>query len=685
MRSRLVAGLVAVSLAAAAPGSVLPARAHGGQYRGPAGEVPPDSRQPEDPPPPDDGGTPTPPDTGGDGTPTPPDDGGEGTPTPPDGGTPTPPDGGTGGVPQPPGTGTGGTRTGRLPAKKGPSFDSWLFWWNYNKDALLDLRRVLRTGRTASASGIGEAADVGAPGIEEDVDVTARLVEARVVPILLASARDDGLDFDIQSAAALGLAKIGRREATPLLMAQADNEGSPPRHRVVEESAALALGLLQDRSPAVRAFLGRIALDRGAKTRTRCFAAFALGLLGGPDAAPADRAESLAFLKALATDEGEADRNLAAAAFVGIGLLGEPAALPELLGWVREERAGANRLDDLRLSFAVAALGKIGRPGLAGPASREVVDALEERLTRKDRMTRYAAVIALGQVAPAADEALRADIAAGLASLARGGGRGGADAQTVHFALVSLGRVAAVSAPGSKSRARCIAALREALDGRPGARNFAALGLGLAGMGRDAGDRADLVDPVRQALAGSKGDVESRGAFCIALGLLGDPVAAPQLRAILDDRGNDPSLRGKAALALGLLGDRGATEPVRRALLEKESRDLRVDASIAAALLRDREAVPALVGILRDPKSSQTIRGSVAAALGPIGDARSVEPLAEILQDARKEYPALTRALAAVALGQIGDRRDLAVLARLSTDVNYRAYFDALGEVLTIL
>jgi HEAT repeat protein len=683
MRSRLVAGLVVVSLVAAAPGSVLPARAHGGQYRGPAGEVPPESRQPEDPPPPNDGGTPTPPDIGG-GTPTPPPDEGGGTPTPPPGGTPDP-TGGGGGVPQPPGTGGAGTRTGRLPTRKGPSFDSWLFWWNYNRDAILDLRRALRSGRDASSGGLGEAADLGASGVEEDADVTARTVEARVVPLLLACARDDALDFDIQSAAVLGLAKIGRREAEPLLMAQAANATSPPRHRVVEESAALALGLLQDRSPAVRAFLGRVALDRGAKTRTRCFAAFALGLLGGPDAAPTDRAESLAFLTTLATDAGEADRSLAAAAFVGIGLLGEPAALPDLLRWVREEKAGANRLDDLRLSFAVAALGKIGRPGLAGSASREVVDALVERLSRRDRMTRYAAVIALGQVAPAADEALRADIAAGLASLAKGGGRGGVDAQTVHFALVSLGRVAAASDPGTRSRARCLAALREALEGRSGARNFAALGIGLAGMGRDAGDRAELVESVRQALAGAKGDVESRGAFCIALGLLGDPVAAPQLRGILSDRGNDPSLRGKAALALGLLGDRGATEAVRRALLEKESRDLRVDAAIAAALLRDREAVPTLVGILRDPQSSQTIRGSVAAALGPIGDARSVEPLAEILQDARKEYPALSRALAAVALGQIGDRRDLAVLARLSTDVNYRAYFDALGEVLTIL
>ena len=43
------------------------------------------------------------------------------------------------------------------------------------------------------------------------------------------------------------------------------------------------------------------------------------------------------------------------------------------------------------------------------------------------------------------------------------------------------------------------------------------------------------------------------------------------------------------------------------------------------------------------------------------------------------------KTLAAVALGQIGDRSDFPVLSRISEDVNYRAYYDALGEVLSIL
>jgi HEAT repeat protein len=110
-----------------------------------------------------------------------------------------------------------------------------------------------------------------------------------------------------------------------------------------------------------------------------------------------------------------------------------------------------------------------------------------------------------------------------------------------------------------------------------------------------------------------------------------------------------------------------------------------VDAATGAALLGDSGAVPVLLEILGDLKSSQFVLGSVALALGRIRDARAVEPLAAILEDPGNRYPDLTRALAAVALGQIGDRDGAPVLSRISTDVNYRAYYDAIGEVLTIL
>ena len=50
-----VAALAAIT---SAPGLVANAFAHGGTYRGPAGEIPEKSRDPHDPPPPPDGGGP---------------------------------------------------------------------------------------------------------------------------------------------------------------------------------------------------------------------------------------------------------------------------------------------------------------------------------------------------------------------------------------------------------------------------------------------------------------------------------------------------------------------------------------------------------------------------------------------------------------------------------------------------
>jgi HEAT repeat protein len=374
-------------------------------------------------------------------------------------------------------------------------------------------------------------------------------------------------------------------------------------------------------------------------------------------------------------------------ALVAVGLLGDRAAVPELLTWLNEEKAGANKLPDLQLSYVAAALGKIGQPGLSGPDSREVVDALKDQLNKKNRMARYSSVIALGQVAPQADEKIQKDCVMMLTQVIKSDGKATSDTQTVNFALASLGRIAGAPSCPEAVRRKAIDALGdEFMDGKKTlTKSFAALGLGIAGMSLNESEKAGLAEKISQVLAKSSGDVEQRGAFVIALGLLKDIRSAPLLQSLLAEKGLDKQLRGTAAVALGLIGDSSAIEPVRKVLKEKEDQKLRVDAAIAAGLLKDNQAVGVLVEILQDPKSSQFILGSVAQALGQIGDQRAIEPLAQILKDEKNQYPDLTRALAAVALGQIGDKNDVPVMARLSRDVNYRAYYEAIGEVLTIL
>jgi len=171
----------------------------------------------------------------------------------------------------------------------------------------------------------------------------------------------------------------------------------------------------------------------------------------------------------------------------------------------------------------------------------------------------------------------------------------------------------------------------------------------------------------------------------IALGLLKDIQSAGQLQDILLQNDRDPALRGLAAVALGLIGEPGAIDPIRKVLQERTEEKLRVEAAVALGLLRDRGAVKILVDILEDDKSSQFVLGSVTQALGQIGNHDAITPLVGVLEDPKKQYSNLTRALAAVALGQMGDTHDYPVLSRLSKDVNYRAYFNAIGEVLTIL
>ncbi len=226
-------------------------------------------------------------------------------------------------------------------------------------------------------------------------------------------------------------------------------------------------------------------------------------------------------------------------------------------------------------------------------------------------------------------------------------------------------------------------------------RPFAALGLGLAGLGTRDGGRPPAALRYRLAriifddLRPLQGDEVTLGAHALALGMLGDrrPETVELLVRILEDRGLDRNLRGKAALALGLIGDPAAREPIRRTLREREDRALRVDTATAAGLLGDSGAVPLLVRVLNDRKASQFTLGSTVLALGRIGDVHAVRALLEILEPGRKNgtFPDLTRALAVIAVGQITDRRPLRVLHRISRDVNYRALVPALEEVLTIL
>ncbi|MHC4820535.1 MAG: HEAT repeat domain-containing protein, partial [Planctomycetota bacterium] len=512
-RHRTVPALLAFSAAllVSAPSAL----GHGGQYRGPHGEVPPDSRQPEDPPPPDSGpGTPTPPDPGAP-TPTPPEND-PGTPTPPDDGQPpkdgTPPTSGeTPGPsgPKPPGTKTGGKR----PARRGPSYESWQFWWNYNKDALLDLRARLRA-QVAVSGDFGEFAGASSTNKGEAEDVTARALEGSVIPMLRELASDGEVHTDIQSAAILALAKMGRNEMLPTFQSLATGQSRSIRGpKIIEESSALALGLLQHRMDAVRDFLIELAGNQDAKTRTRSFALYSLGLLR-PDGAPAGTcAVEIDAMSALAVDSG-VPGDVRLAAIASMGLTEDPAAVAVLLPWLRSERAGGRSLQDLDLSVVASALGRIGTVRLDDETADEVVDALRDQFKRRNRLTRSSAAIALGRKGMVSDTRHRAEIRSVLAQVARGDLRR-VQRQDTQFAAISLGRLAADSL--DKSGRKALSTLMRLLEDRhAGTRSFAALGLALGVKDGTEEHRAVAGERILFHLSRDRGGMERRGALVIS-------------------------------------------------------------------------------------------------------------------------------------------------------------------------
>ena len=207
---RLLLGLVVLALMAGT------GFAHGGNYRGPAGEVPPNMRKPEDPPPPNDQGTPTPPPEENPGTPTPPDNPNPGRPAP--GGPPGSDD--NGGprpvAPRAPGADNGGpgtaTQGGRRPGGPPPTtFDAWDFWWGYNKEHLLNLKARLKEGEAGAGTeggilGLGKTHSGSTGGTQAPTDLA---IQNTIIPALERVLDDLKQHFDIRAGAVIALGKVG--------------------------------------------------------------------------------------------------------------------------------------------------------------------------------------------------------------------------------------------------------------------------------------------------------------------------------------------------------------------------------------------------------------------------------------------------------------------------------------------
>ena len=117
-----------------------------------------------------------------------------------------------------------------------------------------------------------------------------------------------------------------------------------------------------------------------------------------------------------------------------------------------------------------------------------------------------------------------------------------------------------------------------------------------------------------------------------------------------------------------------------RAVMQASERRPQVllQSSRALGLLRDGTVVAELCRQIQGSSHGLARLAALAAALGQIGDRRSLEPL--LMMSSEPSLTPLTRAFAVVALGSICDKAPLPWNAAYASTTNYRAATDTLTD-----
>jgi HEAT repeat protein len=677
--------------------------APGGRYHGP-GDTTPSSPGPSGPSAP----TPSSPSPGGpttggtagpSGSPAAPSTGGPAGPSAP---APSAPAGGgpaTGGpsspsAPAPAGARgpvTGGARG--LPLEN--DFNTWDYWWEYNKNRFLMLRDVeARTVQTGS-----DDFYLG-PTRRNTTDVLRPTAEQTVQIVLPALKRaiDGTTNRDIATACIVAMAKIGSDHPEFHLV-----DVFVPRLRVgdqeVRETAALALGLMSRNDTRSLPLLEGLALDAGAgrsayggpvDNRTRAFATYGLGLTAHGAVAVASKQRVFEILRQLVEGDG-VDRNVKVAAIASLGLLAPNArtydgrklrdeALAVLGRWFERDLGAGDELVQAHCPTAIAKLLARGDAASARWCDRFASAlAVDKSVRRRGNAIAQSCALALGQLAEPVPNASSPDHSDALLEASRSH----PDALTRYFALIALGQIG--------GQDNCGALLKE--FGRPGAglrRPWCALALGLlvhdqrerqARGERGVAPDQFVVSTLHDALCSAK-EPGLVGALGIALGLCGATEAAPVMRERLLDGVAKEQMAGYLCIGLALMQEKGAVEDIRKVMATAQRRsELLVQAAIALGRLGDREAAELMVERMTGDRANLVQLAAFATALSQIGDRRSIEPLVRMLHD--DKAGALARAFAAAALGGISDWRRLPWNTPIGADINYRAAVETLTNTQT--
>jgi HEAT repeat protein len=466
-----------------------------------------------------------------------------------------------------------------------------------------------------------------------------------VRPLIKALSGHGPFSYDPWVPAANALVKIGPRAVEPLIRAMGDKGG---RIRAAAASVLGWLGNLRAIEPLIKA----LSDEEG---QVRYSASTALGTLG-------DERAVEPLIKAL-SDQYNAACSAAARA---LGEFGDPRAVEPLIRVLRERQpcdyAGAPSDSVYACGAAAEALGRIG--------DKRAVEPLIKALHASYFHIRTEAAEALGRIGdPRGIEPL-------ICLLIY---------DDKHFQAGDLSRVANVAAEALvKIGPHSAESLTKVLGN---------------GSGRIRRTVAEVLAKIGESTW--QDIVKGEGEDWLRLGACDDPRGFELLIRAFSDR--DSSTREAVAVALGRLGDKRAVDPLIRTLGDGFSGDVRKAAATALAAIGEpkwQEIVKGDIedferlGACGDPRAFESVlnalncrgypvKGTVARALGSLGDTRAVEPLIDVLCRPPEDcYEADACIAAAEALGVLGGSCAIEALADALSSARWQSIRLAAAEAL---
>lgn len=563
------------------------------------------------------------------------------------------------------------TPTGGTKPRKGPAQDAgtWEIWWELNRVEFFPRRFV----RPEITSHNGELIPAGPQQLHPN-----RVAE-KLWPALL-KLKDHKHVF-VQEAALISIGRTAadeaqRAEARTILQAKLKH-----RNRLIARSAALGLFYVADESSVLPMY--QVASNEKTDEDVRAFLALTLTNLEHPMAT--------GLLQNLA-DTRKGYYELVSAALMGLGYNGaatKDAAIPAFL------REIAFSKKNVRKEFRALAIESFGRIG-----TLEGVPTLLKALQDRDTHVRRSAAIALGVLdyrteaerkieaiqAPYDEylnvqitdedrtrvETLRAEIPAqrkAMVKTVKGATKklGEAmsrdnDAFVRRMCAISLGRI-----HKQNPQPLAIRHLRAAIKkNRVGMREYALLALAI---GNGTGAREIAIEKSRDR------NPSTRGAACIALGLIGDkdrvnPVSEEhrmscdlRLREVMT-KDRHPTIRGYAALAAGLVGNASAADGILRMVKRTKAPVPRAYGALGLAMLGTSKGADEIVAFLQSGDMRNVFVSShMVYAIGLTKDRRTktFDALIDKALNGKDQYvqAATIAALGYLSSGEFYPRRHL--------------------------